>query len=406
MNLYRTLRLASRNMFANKMRAWLSSLGIIIGVLSVVVLLAVWEWATASIVSRVSSLGTNLLTVTPGNQSSWDVRQMWWSNTKIFTLDHVEILQKIEHVAKVSPIISTTKQLIYGDKNASSTIYGITPDYETVNNTPVTVGSFVTKKHIDSRAKVAVIGPTVVTNLFDTIDPIGKDIRIGNGIYTVIWVTKSKWTSTWRNNPDNAVYIPITTAQISLMWTKYLSSISLMVDTEENMTTTKESITNKLLEIFEITDASKATFTVTSQEEALETLSSITATMKIFLWGIAAISLLVWGIGVMNILLVTVSERTKEIGIRKAIGAKSRDIIEQFLIESVLLTVVWWAIGIALSFAIVKTITSVTTAITPVITADQILLALSFSVGTGLFFWIFPAYKAAKMKPIDALRSE
>ena len=200
--------------------------------------------------------------------------------------------------------------------------------------------------------------------------------------------------------------MPITTAEISLAGTKYLSSISVMVDSEDNMTTAKEAITEKLLEVLGITDSANATFTVSSQEDALDTLSSITSTMKLFLGGIAAISLIVGGIGVMNILLVTVSERTKEIGIRKAIGAKSRDIIEQFLVESVLLTVVGGAIGILLSYAIVFTITSVTTAITPVITTSQILLALSFSVGTGLFFGIFPAYKAAKLKPIDALRSE
>jgi len=393
-------------MLANKMRAWLSSLGIIIWVFSVVVLLAVWEWATASIVSRVSALGTNLLTISPGSQNSGDVRQAWGSNTKIFTLDQVSILQWVTHVSKVSPLMSTSKQLIYGDKNTSATINGVSPDYEIVNNTPVTAGVFITEKHITNRDKVAVIWPTIVTNLFDTIDPIGKDIRIGNSIYTVVWIAKTKWSSAWRNNPDNAVYIPITTAQISLMWTKYLSSISVMVDDEANMTIAKDAITARLLEVFGITDPDKATFTVSSQEEALATLSGITDTMKLFLWWIAAISLLVWGIWVMNILLVTVSERTKEIGIRKAIGAKSRDIIEQFLVESVLLTVAWWAIGIALSFAIVKMITSITTAITPVITMDQILLALSFSVGTGLFFGIFPAYKAAKMKPIDALRSE
>ena len=393
-------------MLANKMRASLSSLGIIIWVFSVVVLLAVWEWATASIVSRVSALGTNLLTISPGGQTSWDVRQTGGSNTKIFTLDHVDILKSIDHVSKVSPLISASKQLIYGDKNTNTTINGVTPDYETVNNTPVSAGVFITQTAITNRDKVVVIGPTVVTNLFDTIDPIGKDIRIGNNIYTVVWIAKTKWSSTWRNNPDNAVYIPITTAQISLMWTKYLSSISVMIDSEDNMTTAKDTITNKLLDVFSITDPDKATFTVTSQEEALETLSSITDTMKLFLWGVAAISLLVWGIWVMNILLVTVSERTKEIGIRKAIGAKSRDIIEQFLVESVLLTVIGWAIGILLSFGIVLLITSLTTAITPVITMDQILLALSFSVGTGLFFGIFPAYKAAKMKPIDALRSE
>lgn len=406
MNLYRTVIISARNMLSNKMRAWLSSLGIIIWVFSVVVLLAVWEGATASIVSRVSALGTNLLTISPGGQTSGDVRQAWGNNTNIFILDHLDIIKEIEHVAQVSPLISGSKQVIYGDKNSNSTIYGVMPEYETVNNTPVTSWVFVTESAVTNRDKFAVIGPTIVTNLFEWADPLGKDIRIGNSIYTVVWVTKTKWASTWRNDPDNAVYIPITTAQISLIWTTYLTSISVMVDSEDNMTTTKDALTTKLLEVFGITDPDKATFTVTSQEEALETLSGITDTMKLFLWGVAAISLLVGGIWVMNILLVTVSERTKEIGIRKAIGAKSRDIIEQFLVESVLLTVSGWAIGIALSFAIVKIITSLTTAITPVITMDQILLALSFSVGTWLFFGIFPAYKAAKMKPIDALRSE
>lgn len=392
-------------MLANKMRAGLSSLGIIIWVFSVVVLLAIGEWATSSIVSNISALGTNLLTISPGSQNSGNVRQVGGSNTKIFTMDHVEIIKTIEHVSKISPLISTSKQLVYKDNNTSATINGVTPEYETVNNTSVTAGTFITESAINNRDKVAVLGPTVVTNLFETEDPIGKTIKIGNSLYTVVGVTKSKWSS-GRNSSDSAVFVPITTTQISLAGTKYLSSISVMVDSEENMTQAKEAVTSKLLEVFGITDSTKATFTVSSQEDTLDTLSSITSTMKLFLGGIAAISLIVWGIGVMNILLVTVSERTKEIGIRKAIGAKSRDIIEQFLVESVLLTVVWWLIGIMLSYTVVKIITSVTTAITPVITSSQILLALSFSVGTWLFFGIFPAYKAAKLRPIDALRSE
>jgi putative ABC transport system permease protein len=405
MNLYRTSKLALGNMLANKLRAWLSSLGIIIGVLSVVVLLAVGEGATSSIVSRISALGTNLLTISPGSQNAGNVRTTAGTNTKIFTLEHIEIISQIDHVANVSPLVSATKQLIYEDKNTSATINGVLPQYELVNNTPVTAGTFITETHINDRAKVAVLGPTVVTNLFGATDPIGRDIRIGSSIYTVVGVAKAKGT-TGRNSPDSAVYISLTTAQISLIGNPYLSTISVMVDTEENMNTTKELITEKLLEVFKINDPTAATFTVSSQEDTLETLSSITTTMKIFLGGIAAISLLVWGIGVMNILLVTVSERTKEIGIRKAIGAKNRDIIEQFLVESVILTGVWWLIGIGLSYAIVFLINSITTAITPVIESSQILLALSFSIGTGLFFGIFPAYKAAKMKPIDALRSE
>ncbi|MDD2693767.1 MAG: ABC transporter permease [Candidatus Gracilibacteria bacterium] len=405
MNLLRTTKLALRNMLANKMRAGLSSLGIIIGVLSVVVLLAVGEGATSSIVNTVSALGTNLLTISPGSQNSGNVRQIGGSNTKVFTMDHVEIIKEIEHVSKVAPLINTSKQLVYSDNNTSAIINGVTPDYETVNNTSVTAGTFITQSAVDNREKVAVLGPTVVTNLFETEDPIGKTIKIGNSLYTVIGVTKSKGSG-GRNSSDSAVFVPITTAEISLAGTKYLSSISVMVDSEENMTTTKDAVTEKLLEVLGIADSANATFTVSSQEDTLDTLSSITSTLKLFLGGIAAISLIVGGIGVMNILLVTVSERTKEIGIRKAIGAKSRDIIEQFLVESVLLTVVGGAIGIFLSYVIVFTITSITTAITPVITTNQILLALSFSVGTGLFFGIFPAYKAAKLKPIDALRTE
>ncbi|GAB0175215.1 MAG: ABC transporter permease [Candidatus Altimarinota bacterium] len=405
MQLTRILSHAFRNMRANKLRAGLSSLGIIIGVFSVVVLLAVGQGATKSIVDRVSSLGTNLLTVRPGSQNSGDVRRQGGGNQKVFTLEHIDVIKNIDHVSGVSPIVNTSKQVIYENANSTVTIYGVAPQYETINNTPVTNGTFITENAYNNREKVAVIGPTVVTNLFSGTDPIGKTIRVGNVLFTVVGITKSKGTSGF-NDPDNALYVPLTTAQISLLGSNYLSTINVQIDSESNMDSAKEAINTALLGALKITDTSKANFTISSQADTLDTLSSITTTLKTFLGGIAAISLIVGGIGVMNILLVTVSERTKEIGIRKAIGAKNRDIIEQFLVESVLLTVMGGFIGIILSFGIVKIITLVTTAITPVITSSQILLALSFSIGTGLFFGIFPAYKAAKMRPIDALRSE
>lgn len=392
-------------MFANKMRAGLSSLGIIIGVFSVVVLLAVWQWATSKIVEQVSSLGTNLLTVRPGWQNSWDVRRSTTNNQKIFNIDHIEIIWKIDHVAGVSPLVSISSQVIYSANNTNATINGVLPVYEKVNNAVVVSWIFITEKANNDRDKVAVIGSTVVTNLFGTMDPLGKTIRIGKTLFTVVWVLKEKWTSI--GSTDNAIFIPLSTAQISLLGSNSISTISVMVDSEENMEIAKTAITEKLLSVFKITDPEKATFTVSSQAETLDTLSTITNTLKIFLWGIAAISLFVWGIWVMNILLVTVSERTKEIGIRKAIGAKSRDIIEQFLVESVLLTLFGGIIGILLSYGIVWLInTFFAASITAKISSWQILLALSFSIGTGLFFGIFPAYKAAKMKPIDALRSE
>jgi putative ABC transport system permease protein len=405
MNITSTIKLAGQNMISNKMRTGLSSLGIIIGVFSVVVLLAVGQWATSSIVSQVSSLGTNLLTVRPWAANSGDVRRQTGSNQKIFTMDHVDMISQVENVIAVAPLVSSSKQVIYGSNNSTISINGVTPSYETVNNTPVTAGTFITEAQNTNRDKVAVIGSTVVSNLFGTEDPIGKTIRIGNTLFQVTGIAKSKWSS-MGNNQDNVIYIPLSTAQISILGSRYLSTIAVMINTEDNMSTAKDAITTKLLETFKITDPDKATFTVSSQAEILDTLSSVTGTLKMFLWGIAAISLVVGGIGVMNILLVTVSERTKEIGIRKAIGAKSRDIIEQFLVESVMLTCFWWIIGILLSYGIVAIVNAFVPTLSATITSGQILLALGFSVGTGLFFWIFPAYKAAKMKPIDALRSE
>lgn len=389
MNISRTISLSIRNMLVSKMRTALSSLGIIIGVLSVVVLLAIGQGAQNNILSNISSLGTNLLTVRPGSQNSGDVRNQRASNQKIFTLEHVDLISKMDHVKMIAPLVSTQKQLVYKSANTSASVYGITPAYASVNNITVTSGNFISETQNTNRDKVVVIGPTTATNLFDTEDPLGKTIRVGNTLFTVIGVTKSKGTSSGpgaSSSADSAVYVPLTTAQISLLGSQYLSTISVMVDDEANMDSTKTAITDALLVAFKITDSTKATFTVSSQAEMLETLSSVTGTMKIFLGGIAAISLLVGGIGVMNILLVTVTERTKEIGIRKAIGAKSLDIIGQFLIESVLLTVMGGLLGIGLSYGIVAVVNFFLTSITASITSAQILLALSFSVGIGLFF--------------------
>jgi putative ABC transport system permease protein len=245
------------------------------------------------------------------------------------------------------------------------------------------------------------MGYTVLSNLFpDGTDPIGKTIRIGTTLFTIIGTASSGSTSSL-----NSIYIPLSTAQITISGTPYLSNIAVSVASADMMSIVQSNIQESLLQALHLTPET-INFQIQNQADLLSTVSGIAAILQIFLGGVAGISLIVGGIGVMNILLVTVSERTKEIGIRKAIGAKSKDIIEQFLVESVILTVFGGIIGIALSYVIVALVNHFVTSITATISSFHIILALSFSVGVGLFFGIFPAYKAAKMKPIDALRSE
>ncbi|MBX9809204.1 ABC transporter permease [Candidatus Gracilibacteria bacterium] len=399
MNLIRTTKTAIKNMFASKMRAGLSSLGIIIGVFSVVVLLAIGQGATDSILGKINSLGTNLLTISPGARNSGNVRAIGGGNRNVLLMEHSDLISSMTGVSSVAPLISGSKQIVFGNLNTNASIYGVTPSYETVKNVTIEQGSFVTEKNYTSRDKIAIIGPTIVSNLFPDSDPLGKTIRIGTTLFTVVGITKSNGMS------DNIIYIPLSTAQITISGTPYLSNIFVSVANADNMTIVQAEVQENLLKSLGKT-VDTMNFQIQNQGEMLDTASSITTMLKAFLGGVAAISLIVGGIGVMNILLVTVSERTKEIGIRKAIGARNRDIVEQFLVESVILTVSGGIIGILLSYAIVSLVNVLITSISATITSFHIILALSFSVGIGLFFGIYPAYKAAKMRPIDALRSE
>lgn len=399
MNIIRTAKTAIKNMLTNKMRAWLSSLGIIIGVFSVVVLLAIGQWATDSILNRINSLGTNLLTISPGARNSGNVRNISGGNRNIFLMEHSDLIWKISGVANVAPLISGSKQVVYGSANTNANIYGITPSYETVKNVTIEQWTFVTENNYKMRDKIAIVGPTVVSNLFPDWDALGKTIRIGTTLFTIVGITKTSGMS------DNIIYIPLSTAQITISGTPYLSNIYVSVADADLMDSIQIDIQERLLKsLWKTTDTMN--FQIQNQADMLDTASSITTMLKAFLGGVAAISLIVWGIGVMNILLVTVSERTKEIGIRKAIWARNSDIIEQFLVESVILTIAGGIIGILLSYGIVALINIFVTSISATITLFHILLALSFSIGIGLFFGIYPAYKAAKMRPIDALRSE
>lgn len=330
---------ALRSIRANKMRTALSSLGIIIGVTSVIVLMAFGEGTQRSISSNIESLGTNLLTLRPGGNRQGDVRQTNVRTSNIFTLDDEAELQKISGVAAVSPVANSSRQVIVGNANANTTVYGIGADYSKIKNIKAQYGMFIGADDVAARSKVAVLGPTTATNFFGTANPLGQDIKVGNVYLRVIGIAESKGSGSGPiQSTDDAIYVPITTMQDRFLGNKYVSQFVIMADSSDVMDSTKQAITDHYLAKFKITDTSKQNFQVQSSAEMLATISSVTGTLKMFLAGIAAISLIVGGIGIMNIMLVSVSERTREIGIRRSIGALNADIIVQFLTEAVVLT--------------------------------------------------------------------
>jgi putative ABC transport system permease protein len=377
-------------------------LGIIIGVVSVVVLLAIGNGTQKDIVDQIQSLWTNLLTISPGGRNR-NIRG-WGAAGSSATLDvgMIQYIQKnISNIGTIAPSVNGRKQVIYGTFNTNATINGITPEYLKVRNLTVQDGSFITNEDVDGLNKVAVLGQTIAGDIFGSgshaIDPIGKTIKIENVVATVIGVLKDNTTA------NDAIFIPLTTAQIRILWSRTYSTISISVIDTNLADQTKADLETSLKTYLWIKPTATANFTVQSQSDMITTVSSITWMLTALLAWIAAISLLVWGIGVMNIMLVSVTERIKEIWIRKAIGAHKKDILLQFLVESVTLSVLGWIIWIMLSFIIVFVINKFMTAI---ISLDAVLLAFFSAVTIGIVFGILPANNAAKLKPIEALRYE
>ncbi len=402
MNIQEHFLNARTDLSRNKLRTWLSMLGIIIGVVSVVVLLAIGNGTQQDIVNQIESLGTNLLTITPGARSR-NVRAGWAAGTNA-TLDAgmITYLEKnISNIDTMAPSVNGNKQIIYGTFNTNASVNGVTPDYLAVKNLEMADGSFISNEDVDKLNKVAVLGQELSYDIFgsgaDAIDPIGKSIKMENIVVTVIGVLADNSTA------NDAVFIPLTTAQTRVLWTRTYSAIAISATDTDIVDTTKTDIEAGLKIYLGLSSTDKVNFTVQSQSDMIETVSSITWILTSLLAGIAAISLLVWGIGVMNIMLVSVTERIKEIGIRKAIGAHRKDILLQFLTESVTLSVMGGIIGIVLSFLIVFGINKFMTAI---ISLDAVLLSFSSAVTIGIVFGILPANNAAKLKPIEALRYE
>jgi putative ABC transport system permease protein len=406
MDLNELISEAFNTLRVNKLRTFLAVLGIVIGIGSVIALISLGQGSQAAVSNQIESLGANLLTVTPGSARGGFVQGGAGSATTLTLEDAEAIISSptVTDVANVSPEYSRRAQVTASGKNTNTSIVGATTVYSTIHKINISEGVFITDSDNVRQAKVAVLGPTTVTNLFGTENPIGQSIRIQGQAFKVVGVTVSKGGAGF-GNADDIVYIPLSTAQKVIFGSSSLTSIAVEAKNSDVMTSAQDQIGYVLLDKHKIVSPSNADFSIISQNDILSTMSTITGTFTALLSGIAAISLVVGGIGIMNIMLVTVTERTREIGLRKALGAKKKDIISQFLIESIILTfaggVIGMLVGVLISFIISKLL-----GIPFAVTVGSVALAIGVSATIGIIFGWYPARKAANLQPIEALRYE
>ena len=396
--------MAWASLIANKMRSILTMLGIIIGVAAVIALVSIGNGVKQDIQNSISSLGSNLLMVMPGAPRTPGVRPSQGSMKSLKVSDY-QAISKLDGVKAASPYTANSYVTIYQSKNWNTTVSGVSSNFQDVNNWTMAEGRFISSKNVENRERVAVVGQTVVKNLFAGEDPVGKEIRVKNIPFRVIGVLNSKGNGTMGNDQDDVIFIPYTTAMERVEGVDYLRMVYVVASDDNGIDRLQSDIENLLRVRHSIKDTNLDDFNIQNMKSIMETMEQTTGTLTLFLGAVAAISLVVGGIGIMNIMLVSVTERTREIGIRKALGATYFVIVTQFLIEAVVISLMGGLIGIALGIGASKLI-GLASGMSTVISVPTIVLSFAFSMAIGLVFGIYPARKAAKLNPIDALHYE
>ena len=410
MSVLEGLRLALNGLTANRLRSGLTMLGILIGVSAVILLVGVGNGATVAVQQQIQSLGSNLLSVFPSNARAGGVQQ-GFGTASTLTMDDVKAIENSQtapDVVAAIPNAGGRAQVTFGNQNWNTGLTGTTQDFPSVRNYQVASGQFFTGADVDAASKVAVLGQTVVDNLFSGTDPIGQVIKINRQSFRVVGVLAPKGASGLANQ-DDLVVTPITAAWDFLLGGRgrNVQQIYVQAGSAGSTDAATAEVTQVLLDRHHISDPAQADFQILSQQDVLNSASQSTGVLTLMLGAIAGISLVVGGIGIMNIMLVTVTERTREIGIRKAIGARRKDILLQFLIESMFLSGLGGALGILVGVLLARVLPNIVSSLpAPIISSPSVVAAFGISVAIGLFFGIYPANRAARLRPIEALRYE